>query len=308
MPQVGGGLRMFSSLSDHSKGLLLTAIGGLALTIDIPLIKLANGDVWTILLLRGTATLTAALIAWAVWTLVWRNAPPLIPGKTGLAVAACYGVTSLCFMSAVFYTSTANLVFLVAFNTVFATVLSWYFLKERPRPQTLAAMAVMLVAIAIIVADGFTAGGGLGNLLALGAALSIAAAIVISRKSGADMGFTPLVAVVVPMAVGGFMVAQQGLVVEAPIWIILDGLIVIPIAFFLLATGPKYISGPEVAMFYLLETVLAPLWVWMVFAEVPTTYSVIGGSLLVATLICHSAWQLREGRKRRASQAVQHAV
>lgn len=307
MPQVGGGLRMLSSMSDHSKGLLLTAIGGLALTIDIPLIKLANGDVWTILLLRSTATLTAALVAWCVWNLVWRNAPPLIPGKAGLAVAACYGVTSLCFMTAVFFTSTANLVFLVAFSTVFATALSWTFLNERPRPQTLAAMAVMILAIGIIVADGFTTGGWFGNLFALGAALSVAGAIVISRKSGRDMGFTPLVAVVLPLSVGGFMVAQQGLVVEAPIWIILDGLIVIPIAFFLLATGPKYISSPEVAMFYLLETVLAPIWVWMIFSEVPTVYSVVGGTILIVTLLCHSVWQLNEGRKRRAALDVQYA-
>lgn len=296
---------MFSSWSDHSKGLFLTAVGGLALTIDIPLIKLANGDVWSILLLRSSATLTAALVAWFVWNLIWRNAPPLIPGKAGLAVAACYGVTSLCFMSAVFYTSTANLVFLVAFNTVFATVLSWVFLRERPKNQTLAAMVIMIAAIAIIVAEGFTAGGWLGNLLALGAALSIAGAIVLSRKSGADMGFTPLVAVVLPMSIGGFMVLQNGLVAEAPFWIILDGLIVIPIAFFLLATGPKYLSGPEVAMFYLLETVLAPLWVWMIFSEVPTIYSVVGGSLLVVTLICHSLWQLRENRKPRSAQTLE---
>src|SRR5690606_38191653 len=225
--------------------------------------------------------------------------PPLIPGKVGLAVAACYGITSLCFMSAVFYTSTANLVFIVAFSTVFSTVLSWIFLREIPRPQTLAAMTVMIVAIGIIVQDGLSSGGWFGNLLALGAALSIAAAIVISRASGRDMGFTPLIAVVVPIIIGGTMVAQSGLNVEAPLWLILDGLIVIPIAFFLLATGPKYITGPEVAMFYLLETVLAPIWVWLIFNEVPSDQSLIGGAILIGALLCHSLWQLNQSRRKR---------
>ena len=43
-----------------------------------------------------------------------------------------------------------------------------------------------------------------------------------------------------------------------------------PISFFCLATGPKYLSGPEVAMFYLLETVFAPVWVWLIFSEAPS--------------------------------------
>ena len=79
---------------------------------------------------------------------------------------------------------------------------------------------------------------------------------------------------------------------------------IMPISFFCLANGPKYISGPEVAMFYLLETVLAPVWVWMIFAEVPTRNSLIGGMILIVTLVAHSTWQLIEGRKRRADSAL----
>jgi drug/metabolite transporter (DMT)-like permease len=79
-----------------------------------------------------------------------------------------------------------------------------------------------------------------------------------------------------------------------------------PISFFCLANGPKYISGPEVAMFYLLETVLAPIWVWLIFAETPSRNSLIGGTILIVTLVVHSLWQLHEGRKRRAILAVSH--
>jgi hypothetical protein len=52
--------------TDHAKGLLLTAIGGLALTVDIPLIKLASGEPWSILLVRCAATFAAALLIWLV--------------------------------------------------------------------------------------------------------------------------------------------------------------------------------------------------------------------------------------------------
>ena len=101
---------------------------------------------------------------------------------------------------------------------------------------------------------------------------------------------------------------QNGYNVEAPWWIILNGAVVTPLAFFCLAAGPRYISGPEVAMFYLLETVLAPVWMWMIFYEVPTRNSLIGGTILVVALVAHSLWQLHEGRKRRAAAMVRHPV
>jgi drug/metabolite transporter (DMT)-like permease len=112
------------------------------------------------------------------------------------------------------------------------------------------------------------------------------------------MGFTALIGVVLPLAVAAFMVSGSGFRVTAPWWIIFDGAIVMPISFFCLANGPKYISGPEVAMFYLLETVLAPVWVWMIFAETPSRNSLVGGAILIVSLVAHSLWQLR-GRKRR---------
>ncbi|TIS54589.1 DMT family transporter [Mesorhizobium sp.] len=295
-----------SSHTDHQKGLLVTAIGGLTLTVDIPLIRLADGGAWTILLLRTGTTFVASLIIWAVWRSLNRNAPQLIPGWSGLVVATIYGLGSIAFVTGVFNTSTANLVFILAFTTMFSALLSWLFLRERPRPLTLAALALMIVGVAIIVGDSVGTGHLFGDLMALCSALLIASAITISRASGKDMGFTALVGVILPFAVAAFMVSRTGFQVNAPWWIIFNGAIIMPISFFCLANGPKYISGPEVAMFYLLETVLAPVWVWMIFAETPSRNSLIGGAILIVTLVAHSLWQLHEGRKRRATLAVSH--
>jgi drug/metabolite transporter (DMT)-like permease len=293
-----------SSHNAHTKGLLLTALGGLTLTVDIPLIRLADGEAWTILLLRTGTTFVAALIIWAVWRSLSDKAPQLIPGRSGLVVAGLYGLGSIAFITGVYNTSTANLVFILAFTTMFSALLSWLFLKERPRPLTLAAMAVMIVGVAIIVGSSVGTGHLFGDLMAVCAALSIASAITISRASGKDMGFTALIGVILPFAVAAFMVSKVGFQVNAPWWIIFNGAVIMPISFFCLANGPKYISGPEVAMFYLLETVLAPVWVWLIFAETPTRNSLIGGAILIVTLVAHSLWQLHEGRKRRATLAV----
>ena len=268
---------------NHSKGLLLTGLGGLALTVDIPLIKLAAGNSWSILMTRSGVTFLAAIVIWSVWRSFDRNAPKLIPGKAGLVVASLYGIGSVTFITAVYNTSTANLVFILAFNTVFAAVLSWIFLREKPRPATMLAMLFMVGGVLIIVGGSIGTGHLFGDLMAVCSAFCIATAITISRASGKDMGFTALVGVLFPCLVAMFMVSKTGFQIDAPWW-------------------------PEVAMFYLLETVLAPIWVWMIFAEVPTTNSLIGGMILIVTLVAHSAWQLSESRKRRAGAALQQAA
>lgn len=297
---------MTSNSDHHARGLLITAVGGMTLTVDIPLIRLADGEPWSILMTRTGMTFLAALVIWTAWRLLTPKAPQLVPGRAGLAVAALYGLGSITFVSAVFNTSTANLVFILAFNPVFSALLSWLFLGERPRPATFAAMAAMIVGVAIIVGDSMGSGQLLGDALALASAFSIAGAITISRASGRDMGFTSLVGVVLPFAVAAFMVGKTGYHVSAPWWIVFNGAVIMPISFFCLAAGPRYISGAEVSMFYLLETVLAPVWVWMIFAEIPSRNSLIGGAILIVSLVAHSLWQLHEGRRRRAALAASH--
>lgn len=285
--------------SDHSKGLGIAALGGLVLTVDIPLIRLADGDVWSILLLRCGTTFAASLLIWGVLGLSGRRLMPMLPGLVGIIVAGFYGLSGIAFMGAVFNTTTANLVFILAFNPMFTALLSWVFLRERPKSMTMIAMVLMVVGVLTIVGDGLRTGQVLGDALALLSAFLIAAAITLSRASGKDMGFAAIVSNILPFILAVPMVWINGFEVAAPGWILLNGVLIFPLAFFCLAIAPRFISGPEVAMFYLLETVLTPVWIWMLFTEVPTRQSLVGGTLLICTLIAHSIWQLTAGTRRR---------
>ncbi|TIU59581.1 MAG: EamA/RhaT family transporter, partial [Mesorhizobium sp.] len=189
---------------------------------DIPLIRLAHGEAWTILLLRTGTTFLAGILIWMVWRSLSDRAPQLVPGRAGLAVATLYGLGSIAFITAVYNTSTADLVFILAFTTMFSALLSWLFLKERPRPLTLVALAVMILGVAIIVGDSIGSGYLFGDVMALCSALCVACAITISRASGKDMGFTSLIGVVLPFTVAAFMVWKTGFQVDAPWWIIFN--------------------------------------------------------------------------------------
>lgn len=295
--------------SHHLKGLLITAIGGLSLTWDIPLIRLSDGTPWSVLLARSGTTLIVSLSVWLVMRHFLRRAtPPLIPGRSGLVVAALYGVGSVSFVAAVFTTTTANLAFILAFNTMFAALLSWIFLGERPRPATFVAMAFMLFGIFLIVGEGVSSGHLFGDAMALSSAFSLAAAITVSRASGRNMGFTSLVAVIIPFLIACTVVSRIGFHIGQPVWILIDGGIITPLSFFCLALGPRFLSGPEVAMFYLLETVLAPVWVWIIFSETPSNQSLVGGTILVVALVAHSVWFLVMGRKPPADKVIEYPI
>lgn len=281
------------ALSDHRKGLLLTAIGGLALSMDIPLVRLADGDMWSILGLRSITTFVVTLLILVALRIARGKWPVLVPGRPGIAAAFLYGLSSVTFVLAVFNTPTANVVFIVAFNPMFAALLSWIFLKERPSVATLLAMSAMILGVGLIVQDGISSGHMFGDLMALVSALILAAAITVGRASRRDMGFVPLLAAIFPAILGFGLILPDGLAISHPAWIIFNGAVMMPVAFWCLATGPRYLSAPEVGMFYLLETVLAPIWVWFIFAETPKPMTLAGGSILIAAIMAHSLWMAR---------------
>ncbi|MGL4490697.1 MAG: EamA family transporter, partial [Rhizobiaceae bacterium] len=129
--------------SHQSKGLILACIGGLALTLDVPLIRLSQAEVWSSMLLRALLMMPITFLIWALvrrWIGVHEA---LMPGKISWLVLLAYGISSLFFFFGVYNTTTANLVFILAFNPMIAALFSWLLFRERPAPQTFLAMAVM---------------------------------------------------------------------------------------------------------------------------------------------------------------------
>lgn len=282
-----------SSLSPHAKGVLVTFLGGLALSFDIPVVRLADGGIWAILAARSAATVLVVFAIWLILRMLRGKAPVLIPGRAGAIVSVFYSVSTVLFMVSVFNTTSANVAFILAFNPMFAALLSWIFLKERPRPATLLAMVAMTVGVLIIVSNGLESGHLLGDVSAALSAFSIACALTYSRAVKQDFGFTPLVSAVIPAIVGGLVTVKTGFTINEPLWIIFNGIILTPFAFWALATGPRFLSAAESGMFYLLETVLAPVWVWLIFSDQPPMSTLIGGAIILAALVWHSTDTMR---------------
>ena len=274
------------------QGMTIGALGGFALSFDIPLIRAADGNLWSVAIVRCGSVALACFMMMAVLRLVKGKWPKFDMSGPGLITTFFYAFSTVVFIGASFHTSTANLVFILAFSPAISAFLGWILMKEVPPKQTMLAIIFLIIGVGIIVQDSFAAGKYLGDGLAMLTAISLSLAIVFTGKYDLDMRFNVLAANGVPAIIGLFIMATGGsFVLENPSWSLFNGFIVIPISFLCLAYAPRLLPGPVAAMFFMIETILAPIWVWIAFQEIPTDATLIGGALMLATLFVHSCWQ-----------------
>ena len=287
-----------TSAENHRMGLTAAFAGGLLLSIDVPILRMAATDAWTMIFIRGVFSFFALWLFWLVFRRGKGENTPFVNGYTSVLLACLTAVASILFLNAIQLTTVANVVFILAFNPMFAALLSWLVLGERTPLVTILAIVASFAGVLIIVWDSVVAGNPIGDLMAVGFSLLLACSLVIARRSGTDQSMSPAVGTLLA-AVGVMWFAQPGtLQVESWGWLALNGLIVMPAASACMMLGPRYVSAPIVAMFFLLETVLTPVWMWLIFNEVPRTASLIGGVIIFVALLAHSVWKLQERAER----------
>ena len=109
----------------------------------------------------------------------------------------------------------------------------------------------------------------------------------------------------VPSAVvGKFIVALVAVFFVENFELVNRDLIIVPamcilcvaIPFVLVTIAPRFITAAEVNLFFLLETILGPIWVWMVIKEQPTVETIQGGLIIILTIAIHSALAIKKNR------------
>lgn len=278
-------------------GIALALLGGLLISIDIPVIRLSQSDPWFYMVARGVglALVLGAVLKFASHLTGTPNNP--FNDKSFVEVGILYGLSSIFFTLSVFNTSTSNLVFILAFNPMLAALFAWWLIGERPKLVTWLAILATMVGVIIIVSDGVQTGNWFGDLTSLATAIVLAYSLVRTRKSGKDLSLCG--------CLGGMMSALFALPLAllysdfpgAPGWVALNAFVLVPLAGFSLTLAPRYIPAPQVAIFFLLETVLAPIWVWLIFSEIPSDKTLMGGLIVLCAIAVHSIWQLMHSPK-----------
>ena len=275
-------------MTPYAKGFLITLVGVLIISPDALLIRLVTADVWTLAFWRGLLSGCAVLLG--LWCISGRQFWPQLRslGWPGVWITLIFAVGALSFVYSITHTLVANTLFLTATSPVFAALMSRFILREPVKRRTWLTIGITLCGIGLIASGSFSDGGGSinGDLAALVAAATLAATFTIARHAKSR-------SMVPAMGLAGFASALMALplaptlVVASPdiVWVGLLGLVVSPLGFALLATGPRYMPAPDVSLMLLLESVFGPLLVWYVLAEYPGDRSLLGGALVLGTLV-----------------------
>ncbi|MBA4783160.1 MAG: DMT family transporter [Rhizobiales bacterium] len=283
-------------ITDHKKGLAIAALGGVLIACDIPLVRLAGSDPWTVMLVRGPLMFAVLYAVYRLLKALKLSNARFIDGWDTVILAILHMIATVGFVLGIYYTTTANLVFITAFSSLVAIVFTTFVLRERHPLMTWLTVFVALVGILIITIDDLVVNSGantFGNLMALLCAVMLAAETVFIRRSGKNLVYSPALAGLLAALVAVPFVMIGGFTLQEPAFLVLNSVFVAPLAMAMFALAPRYISAPEVAMFYLLETVLAPLMVWSLFDETLSTNTLIGGAIVIGAILVHSLLRLR---------------
>lgn len=246
-------------------------------------------DTWTVVFWRSVwacAFLTAFL--------VFRDGKNALNafrtmGWPGVVVALCFMTASISFVQAIAYTTVANVILINAAVPLIAALIARIFLGEIINGATWAAIAAVIAGVAIMVSDGTGETGSLiGILLALLITFVFAIATVVTRRH-AGVRMTP--AVILATALAAMLAASQASGFEVSgrdmTWLFAFGALNLGLGMALFVTGARLIPSALAALLGTLETVLGPVWVWLIHGEKASLMTVAGGSIVVAALVAH---------------------
>ncbi|KQT66029.1 MULTISPECIES: DMT family transporter [unclassified Aureimonas] len=215
-------------------------------------------------------------------------------GWPGVVVVALQVVTMAATVGALYLTSVANVTVIYSSSPFLAGAFAWWLLGERVNGRTLLASAIVLLGVLVVVSGSAGEGRLVGDLLALAMTVAFAAVIVVPRV-------WPHIDILTVSMMGGYATFALFLPFASPAsiemrdWLLLAafGFTNFVIAYFIFLKGSRLIPAAESGLIITLEIVLAPLWVWIAFGEVPGVSSFLGGALIFGTIVWHLLSSLR---------------
>ena len=282
------------NLSDQKKGSLLAFIGVLFITPDSLLIRLSEIETWGLLFYRGFIPFIAVLLGLILFYKSNFFKALLNIGYTGIFYAISFSVCNVTFIISIQNTNVANTLVMIATAPMLSAILGAIVLKEPPDKKTWISIIITFLAVIYIFFDSLKLGNFYGDILGFITAIGLAVG-AITIRSAKSKNLVPaavigklFVAVFALFFIESFMLENKDLII-VPLMCILC----VAIPFVLVTIAPRFIPAAEVNLFFLLETIIGPIWVWLIIKEQPTLETLHGGFLIITTIAVHSFLKLK---------------
>ncbi len=283
------------SLTDQQKGSLLAFVAVMFITPDSLFIRLSNLDTWGLVFYRGiipffTVFFGMLLIYKLNFFKILFNS-----GVHGIIYIVTFSITNITFVVSIQNTNVANTLVMIATAPMLSAILGAIFLKEPPDRKTLISIIITFFAIIYIFFDSLKVGNLYGDVLGFITAFGLALG-AITIRSAKTKNLVPA-AVVGKLFVASFALffIESFVLIDRDLFIVpLMCILCVAIPFVLVTIAPRFITAAEVNLFFLLETIIGPIWVWVIINEQPSIETLQGGAIIVITLAIHSFLKLRK--------------
>ena len=282
------------NFSDQQKGSLLAFVAVMFITPDSLFIRLSNLDTWGLVFYRGVIPFFAVLFVMLIIYKLNFFKMLLSSGYHGLIYISTFSVTNITFVVSIQNTNVANTLVMIATAPMLSAILGATFLKEPPDKKTWISIIITFLAIIYIFFDSIKLGNFYGDILGFITAIGLAVGAVTIRSARSKN--------LVPAAVvGKLFVAVFALFFIESFDLENNDLIIVPlmcilcvaIPFVLVTIAPRFIPAAEVNLFFLLETIIGPIWVWLIIKEQPSIETLQGGVIIIATIAVHSFLKIK---------------
>jgi drug/metabolite transporter (DMT)-like permease len=281
--------------SRHGYAMLLMVLGSVAISFGgLILRKIEVADTWQINVYRSLGLFVAIALILAIQNRGRFITTLMSVGRFGLLAGLLLAGAGLSFIQAFAHTTIANALFIIGAIPFFAALLARIFLGERLRRSTLVTMLFAGSGLALMVVNGISIGSGFGNLMALVTALSFAGfAVVVRYRRQVEMLPSLLISAVLvftvslPVTGGDIALPLQDILLCLFWGGCLSGLVNWT---FIIAS--RHLATAEVTLLMLIEFALGPVWVWLFVNEVPSHWTLIGGSVIIASVAARAIVEL----------------
>ena len=284
-----------NNLTNQQKGSLLAFIAVIFITPDSLFIRLSNIDTWGLVFYRGIIPFITVFLGMLLIYKLNFFKILFTSGYHGLIYIATFSITNITFVVSIQNTNVANTLVMIATAPVLSAILGAIFLKEPPDKKTWISIIITFLAVIYIFFDSIKLGNFYGDILGFVTAIGLAVGAVTIR-SAKSKNLVPaavvgklLVATFALLFVESFILAENDLII-VPLMCILC----VAIPFVLVTIAPRFIPAAEVNLFFLLETIIGPIWVWLIIKEQPSIETLQGGVVIIATIAVHSFLKLRK--------------
>lgn len=286
-----------ASTRDERPGFLLVFLAALCWSLGGVIARFVEaGDSWTVVFWRSfwAASFLFLYMFWrdgATGTVrLFRNM-----GLPGLIVGCCFAVASTAFVVALGYTTVANILLMQAGAPLFAALIAFGLFGERVSGATWAAIAAVLAGVTVMVSDSLSGNvSPIGDGLALAIVTVFSIATVLTRRY-AHVRMTP--AVFLGTVIAAVFAATQASTFAVSSsdmgFLFAFGAVNLGLGLALFVTGARMIAAAYAALLATFETLLGPVWVWLVHGELPSGRTILGGGIVFAALIVHIGLEFR---------------